>query len=356
MSEDISWLANLNESVWGWLSALRVSGHPGWVRHCKEGALFEPGIRRGLGTSCLALKIIHMLGLYDRLEVGELADWTQHIQSFQRGWGFTAGFFEDPLTIDPADRGKPLFQYDFVVRRAETRQACATLMMIDSAPRYPVTKIPRTPKQVREFVRELDWTTPWHAGSHVGHLLFFFNMNNKKFDRHGDADKLIPIVMEELEKLHNPETGGWYSQSPSMEQIVNGAMKVLTGYAALGVPFPNPEKLIDTCLTAANDMDGCHNADIVLVLEHCCRITRHRRAEVEDFLLKRLENIRRFYRADGGFSYWVNKAQTNYYTAEISRGLPESDVHGTILFVWGIVMAGEVLGYNQQHGWRLPVT
>ena len=74
-----SWLVSLGDCVFDWLDGLKVSGHPGCIRFCQDGALLEPGERSGLGISCLALKTCAMLGLTSRLSQGELEGWIAHI-------------------------------------------------------------------------------------------------------------------------------------------------------------------------------------------------------------------------------------------------------------------------------------
>jgi hypothetical protein len=347
-ADDERWLRGLADGVWGWLSGLRAPGRPGWVRLCREGALVEPGPRAGLGVSCLALKTCAMLGLLPRLEPGEAEGWVRHIRSFQAESGRSSGFFEDPTVTRPADRKAGWFRRDVKVRLAETRQACAALMTVGSAPLHPVSRLPGTPEEARAFVAALDWDRPWDAGSHAGHLLFFYGLSC--------AEGLSAAVLSELDKRQDPATGAWFAQRPGMEQLVNGAMKVLTGYAALGKPFARAERLIDTCLEAGHEEHACNNADVVYVLSECARRTGHRRREVEDYLVRRLAVLRRFQRPDGGFSFYPDGAQDHYYGARVSRRLPESDVHGTTLFAWTLAMIGDTLGWNRDLGWRLPVT
>lgn len=353
---DPPWLSDLSDNIWQWLTGLRVPGRPGWLRVCQDGALLEPGESAGLGISCLALKTSMMLGLTSRLPQGELAGWIEHIRSFQTSAGRYIGFFEDPGLLRIADHNAGWLRRDVDTRRAETRQACAALLLAESSPRYPVSQLPKTPKQVRKYIRRMDWTQPWSAGSHAGHLLFFYELNARLFGQAEMADALIPVVFSELDQLQDPETGSWYSCRPSPEQVVNGAMKVLTGYAFLGKPFRYSERLIDTCLAVTNDEHGCNNADVVYVLHQCARHTSYRQGDIRDYCARRLKIIKRFRREDGAFSFFEKGAQTHYYGVPVSRGLLESDVHGTTLFAWTLVMIGDLLGYDQELGWRLPVT
>jgi hypothetical protein len=335
---------------------LSVPNHPGWVRFCREGALLEPSEKTGLGISCLALKTCVMLGLVARLLQGELEGWVNHIQSFQTEKGRFVSFFEDPAVLRVTDKRAGWFRRDILTRRAETRQACATLLSVGSVPLQPIAQLPRMSHQVRRYIQGLDWTEPWGAGSHVGHLLFFYELNARVFGETATADELLPVVISELDRLQDPESGSWYSRRPAPHQVVNGAMKVLTGYAFLNKPFRYPERLIDTCLAVANDDDGCNNADVIYVLHQCSHHTTHRREEILDYCIRRLKTVERFRREDGAFSFYGDRAQTNYYGASVSRGLRESDVHGTTLFVWTLVMIGDLLGFNQEMGWKLPVT
>ena len=47
-----------------------------------------------------------------------------------------------------------------------------------------------------------------------------------------------------------------------------------------------------------------------------------------------------------GFSYFVKKSQTHYYGINISKGINEPDIHGTVLSVWAIVMILELIEKN----------
>ena len=42
--------------------------------------------------------------------------------------------------------------------------------------------------------------------------------------------------------------------------------------------------------------------------------------------------------SDGGFSYYKDKSQTHYYGVQITNGENQSDLHGTLLCIWALVM------------------
>jgi hypothetical protein len=64
------------------------------------------------------------------------------------------------------------------------------------------------------------------------------------------------------------------------------------------------------------------------------------------------ELIRAHANDDGGFSFYVRKAQTAYYGAPVSRGLDESDVQGTCLLVWALAMIWRLIEPERAR-WKL---
>jgi hypothetical protein len=129
-------------------------------------------------------------------------------------------------------------------------------------------------------------------------------------------------------------------------------MKVLTALDWLNYPIPYPKQLIDTVLSRLPPRDGCHLVDGIYVLYRCYEQTDHHRHEVQDYCRQVLHMIQMHYNHDGGFSYSIHRSQTGYYGVRISRGLPESDLHGTILLTWAVTMILEILNANDL-GWHM---
>lgn len=357
-AEQWRWLETLREDVWRWFQTVYI--RPGRVRFCAEGALFEPGERAGLGLACLALKTLHMLNLTDRLPAGTLSAWAERIRSFQHPGGFRAGYFEDPA-LRKAAREPFYLPWRIpaawqATLRAETRQACAALACIGETPRTPLQFLPKTPEAVRNYFHRLEWTNPWAAGSHAGHLMAFLRINRTLFGNDEDETRLLPVLLEELDAVQDKATGCWRKGQPTPQQLINGAMKVITGYAYLNLPFAYPERLIDFALSLQNDHDACHHADLIYVLHQCARLTDYRREDIQQVAAQRLAAIMAFRKPDGAFSFREHSAGTNYYGAPMSVGKPVSDIHGTTLFTWTAVMIADLLELRETLGWKLPVT
>ena len=57
--------------------------------------------------------------------------------------------------------------------------------------------------------------------------------------------------------------------------------------------------------------------------------------------------IKQHQKPDGGFSYYIKHSQRSYYGLPITRGLVESDMHGTVLLTWALVMIVELIDLNK---------
>ena len=343
---------------------LQCPDHPEWYTFSKNGSLYSPSANSGLDASCLALKICYMLDILERFPEPARLKWISYIQSFQSQRRFTkffsicgsSGLFEDQRFIRCADKQFSWPRKDIKTRRAVTRQACAALLCAGAGPLYPVNAIPLTTEKVLSYLSSFDWENdPWGAGSHVSHLVFFLKLNRDMFGYKDSFQRLLPIVFTFLDEIRNPETGSWYQGEPPVSQIINSAMKVLTAYAVLNRPLDHPEALIDFTLSAINNEDGCHNLDILYVLHYCQKFTNYRVKDIEDFCLKRIDVIKQFRKNDGAFSFYRDHSQTSIYNVQITRGLCESDIHGTVLFVWALTMIADILNCTDEFSWKTPI-
>ena len=115
--------------------------------------------------------------------------------------------------------------------------------------------------------------------------------------------------------------------------------------------FIYPKKIIDTILAAKNDESACDNFNIVYVLKYCNELTKneYRYSEIVDFIYTRLEIYKKYYFTKlGGFSFNINQSNSIYYGAIISQSKNEPDMHGTVMFLWGISLITQILNINDK--------
>lgn len=334
-----------------------------YVNYSYTGDLYNKSDKWGLANLVFAVKILYITGLMDELFLKEKINLINHITKFTHkneiydpiisGYQIN-DIFKIILGRYPVEN-KILIRD---IRRAETRQSYAALHLLNHKPRQPYTLIPYSVDEVITFLESFDWSLPWGAGSHASHLIFFlwYNANILNYKKN-EAEASIKACVEWLSKIQSADDGCWYvGNSVSLSQKINGAMKVFTGYHAAHIyDIPYPRKIIDTALAGINDFEACSNFNIVYVLYGATRIeTEYRKNEIQDFLLKRLDIYKEYYWPDlGGFSFHKGRANDIYYGKKITSGKSEPDIHGTIMFVWGIAIINKIL--NLGLDWKIPL-
>ncbi len=355
---DYGWVFELEKKVSGFLERLKEKDYPGFFHYSLSGDIYGPSRKWGLGNTVFAVKIYHILDRLKSLPQSEKEAMAKFIMSFRA----SNGLIFDPLI------SKKLWWQDFVslflkrktrrrrsfwVQLAETRQAISALELLDRNVCVDFPFLPQTHREVEKFLVSLDWSRPWNAGSHFSHLVFFLQRSHLE-----NKQDLIDTAVRIVERWHNPADGAWYSRQTTLQQKINGAMKVLTGLEAVGIEEVNyARKLIDLCLSAVNDAQACDNFNIVYVLYRATRKeSDYRSKEVKKFAKDRLKIYRKYYfEKVGGFSFLPQQANTHYYGVRITRGLKEPDIHGTLMFLWGISLIVKILGFDKKLGFKILV-
>jgi hypothetical protein len=346
----IKWVEEIKQKTPLFLLRMGSSRRSGFFRYSYSGDYFGENIKWGLGNSVFALKIYYTLGLIPE----NLDDIGRFILSFQK----KDGSFSDPL-INMASLPLKLLNSmktrnicslsNKEVTRAQTRQAISVLHLFGLARNVKAYgDFPKTKNQIEEFLNSLNWNLPWGAGSHFSHLLFFLSFSDLR-----NKLELMEFAIKWINKLQKDD-GSWYlGDITTVQQKINGAMKIITGFkvaSAVGrwnngkIYFSKADKLIDLCLSAENNSQACDNFNIVYVLKYCDEVLRggYKRDEIEKFMMRKLDDYRNFYHEEiGAFSFFEKKVNRFYYGGLISKGKNEPDIHGTVLFLWGLaVMAG----------------
>lgn len=339
---------HLKNDVLHFLDHQQSKSYPGYYHYSYSGDLFNPLAHENIAGSIFALKLFYMLGVTDEHIIKPLTD---RVLSFQKSNGaiydpsvFRKSFLRNAVAGLSRGKLQNLDNHEYI--RAETRQAYSSLLLHGIIPDRLYTDIPTNPDQIKTYLRKLDWTRPWGAGSHFSHLMFFLSFMHKsgKIDE-ATFETAKQTALTEITSLHHKEDGAWYIGNPSKLQKINGAMKILTGMLWTDIKLTHPEQLIDLCLSHTDPIHACDQFNKTLVLRYANEATgnQYKRPEIETWCEKSLMDWQTYFHPEqGGFSFWKGRANERYYGARITRGLNEPDIHGTVLFVWGLSMMAKL--------------
>jgi hypothetical protein len=366
INEVEEWIETVTSSLPEFLDRMRDPLEEGRFKYSLSGDLnFEE--RWGLGNSVFAAKILYMLGAETQCSNSPIAS---YIDSFQN----IEGEIFDPLISKKAVWHRSFYGVvnrdlnDFFgkqTRRAESRQSFAALRALQRAPEFCYQLAPSTVDEVSKYVHSLNWKKPWNAGSHFSHMVFFLKSNDwwprsKLAESPSEKNnELINAAFDEISS-YRQANGAWFQvgTSPSMAEQVSGAMKIITAYVAAGKDrIGKEEKLIDLCLDLTINPDACNNFNLVLVLYYASKRTSYRRSDIYRFCLNTIGRYKCHYWSDtGGFSFFIGRSNHRYYGAKLTTGLPEPDIHGTHLYLWGIVLVSNMLELPVGKRLRPPIT
>ena len=368
-TQTLIWLDQLKAGLWDFLNDMQAD-NCSYFNYSKSGDLYSRTSGWGLANIVFALRVLFVTGLIDRLSPRQKDNLYQGIIEHSK----PDGYINDSLITSRTLREKLRQLYSQIrngttsafrkneilkTRRAETRQSFAALHLLGRTPLIPLVEIPSSKREVHAYLEGLDWSKPWAAASHFSHLLFFLRMNSEFFPSvsNGTGESLISYAVDWINGIQHEKDGCWYvGETVPLYQSINGAMKVLNGmHVAKIEEIRFVRSLIDTALSAVNDEHACNHFNLTYVLYGATRIEKdYRFGEIERFLLDRLSMYRDYYWPDhGGFSFHKGLANDSFYGKKITRGFPEPDIHGTAMFVWGIVLIDTILHLGL--GWKVPL-
>lgn len=331
---------------------------PGYYNYSYSCDLYSDDIHWNVGSSVYALKIMYTLG-YKR-DNQDVINACYYIDSFMHKNRMIyddmikkkAGLRNFLSCIKHRQFGNLMGQ-EYI--RAESRQCYSAELSFDRIPKSNGQfNMPSRPKEIEYFLERLNWDFPWGAGSHFSHLLFF----QKVMLKIGQLTVMeyeanVSHAIEWIARLQNPIDGAWYRGKPEARQIINGAMKVISGLRTVDrCSFDYSKELIDFCLNEVNSGHACDNFDIIYTLYYANIVSPfYREKEIQDFAEKRFWIFMEHYKEnEGGFSFYPNHCNKNYYGTNITKGKNESDIHATALFMWGITLIANLLEINNTDG------
>lgn len=327
------------------------------------------GSKLSLGFSCYALKTYYILGYWENTTDSNKKDWLSYIKSFQIiSEKASENLFVDPEYINFIKKfnigsyikeglkksinttGLKSYQTADVKFqnsiRAETKQSISTLYQVGDMQDYPYFEFENKDEKLLPFLDSLDWQNPWSAGAQFSAMCVFSKIN--------DFEHNIKTLKNFSDRLVQSENGGYYFGSqPNSSLLINGAMKIITGLDWIDVPIHYPKKLIDLCLSIEPNDEGCDLVDIVYVLYKSSEETDYRKAEIKKYMLNLAQTIQKHYKKnEGGFSYFLNKSQHEYYGVNISKGFNVPDLHGNLLLIWALSMINKLIN-EEDSQWQI---
>ena len=133
----------------------------------------------------------------------------------------------------------------------------------------------------------MPWNKPWDAGAQFSSLSVYSETFNLNLDQ-----TLYSFITNKLDR----DTGSYFVGKPQhSRQIINGAMKVISGLDWLNKEIHLPNKLIDFCLDNKPEFEGCDLVDYVYVLFKCSSQSTYRKKEINDVLLEVLDYLKLLY-------------------------------------------------------------
>ena len=325
--------------------------------------LTEYGELLELGFSCYALKINYIISSNKLSDSSYIDKWSNYLNSFQSEKNiFGANSYVDRYLVEYHN----LFKFSTLFKDtlkntanifsnqkyetsssklksyifAETKQAISTLFQVSKISKNVFLSFPKTEKVIFDKLDYFNWSKPWNAGAQFANICMLTN-TQLSFE---DSSKNSKYLQSYIKTKFNSKDGFYYSGKTSdKRELVNGAMKVITGLDWINYEIHSPEKLINFCLNYKVDQEGCDIVDVVYVLYKCSKQTEYKKKEIIQYF-ESLEPIifKHYFEDEGGFSYFVNKSQTHYYGVEVTKGKNLPDIHGTLLLVWAISMMEEI--------------
>ena len=323
------------------------------------------GKKINMGYLCYALKIYKMTNVWDNFLAHEKKEWTEKLLNYQtNNTNNFKDFFIDPAVHKYFNSKFTQFKlknyikailnnvtsknYEKVAKQvlkalnADNKQTISTLVELGVSNIRKPNFIFENFNDVKENLDSYDWSKPWDAGAQFSSMSVYSNVFNLGFE-----EQLYKYVTAK----HDVITGSYFDGTPQhSRQVINGAMKVISGLDWINYPIHSPNNLIDFCLENKPEFEGCDLVDYVYVLFKSSKQTNYRKSEVESIFKEILQDIRRLYFEESkGFSYFLEKSQTHYYGIKITNGSNEADIHGTILSLWAIILILDLLELNEHN-------
>lgn len=367
-NSDKLWLENIDLKILNFINNLNTNNQYEYKPALT--GVTEQGNNIKLGFSCYALKIFYILDKLDKKsnEKHLIAGWTKYLNTYQKK---DSDFPENSYIDDKFLKYSKQRRFENLIKdyikqslnftglktyktsqqklvdsiKAESKQTISTIYQVDGINGIPYINFPSDEESINKYLNTLNWLYPWNAGAQYSSLCLF---TSTQIENKVKKEKIKKYLEKYSDDLVNSETGLYHKGvQTNRHELINGAMKVLSGFSWINKEIHYPEKLIDFCLDTEFKNEGCDLVDIVYVLYRCYEESDYRRKDIVVYLNKLLPAIKLHYYSElGGFSYFLKKSQTHYYGLKITNGEDTPDIHGTLLLTWAISMILEIIEFD----------
>lgn len=353
-----NWVVELKEKTPIFVSQMENINIPGKYRLTLSGDLINEKVHWGLAQTTFATRILY---IFNKLNDYQSENNFKYIKTFQEENGaiydHAIKIRSFPRRVYATLRGANISEFFFynAIERAETRQAIAALLNLNKIPDKIYKKIPQTSNAVKKYLKNLNWN--FGAGSNINHLLFFTYVNSKLSN--DEKAKIVDLVENYIKDYHQ-ENGLFYNSGVSndIHQRITFTMKIIMGLTIFNRQnkWIN-ENLFNTLTESLNPIHACQNFNPILLLSEISTSKKEKLSLVQNKVLEYAERWKNdfYFPEHGGFSFNKNKSSISYYGAKISKGYNEPDLHGTAMFVWGVLLVAKILGIKDELGLKIPI-
>jgi hypothetical protein len=363
---DKTWINKVDENIPDYFETLQKNNSRYQIKPMEKG-MTSVGKKIELGYSCFALKSYFITGRWKNLSDKEKNEWTSFIKRFQKNDNrFPSNSFIDPELINDYDNFNLNRDSKRVIKKilslsdknkyinhetnlqnavkAETKQAISSLVQVNEREFREYNNFPNSYEDINNYLNSLNWKYPWSAGAQFAGLCVFVScLNNIDL-----KNELTGYLSTFADSIVNNDGAYYKGEQPNSSEVINGAMKMFSGFDWIDKKIHHPEKIIDLALSIKPSHEGCDLVDIVYVLFMASKQVTYRRKEVQKYCEELIPVIKlHYFEEKGGFSYYLNRSQKYYYGLNISKGLNTPDIHGTTLLLWALSMIFKLCDFEE---------
>lgn len=352
------WICDVRNQIPLFIREMSVPSSPGRFKFSLSGDVIPEDKHWGLGQTTFVARILYIFGLLDDVKRRELSE---YILSFKGRDGYIYDREIEirsrlPRFVSAIKYLKPHLYFSHTSKFAETRQAYAALINLGRPVAPPRMLETFDGKSIQKFIHSLNWKNPWGAASQVNHLLFFVHFS-ALFN--SDERKRVLDDIEDSLYVYKRVDGSFYlkGDAPDINLKIGAAMKILMGLALINRAGSwVSREIYDLAFQFSGYCDACELFNTNYVLYICSKHLIVNRDLLVSRVLLRADNLREHYwPVHGGFSFHPKRAGSVYYSALVSKGLPEPDMHGTAMLTWGVYILSAMLGIDRNNGLNEPI-